>query len=557
MNKGDEERTNTTDRNYGVCSVQPPLNASASSAGKLLSSFMFEVPQFQREYSWARDEVTDFWNDLKSSIEADSYFLGLVILTDKPDRKFVVDGQQRLITLTLLASAIYFEAKAKDRRALAERIQADFIRSIDYDTDETNPRLILSDEADNETFQSIIATGEPPPGFHIDDESISRRVIETYDFLRQKLREDLRIDPFKRLGKWADFLTNRLYFAVFIHPDASSAYQVYEVINTRGKELTTADLLKNYVLSQTPDSKRAIVYEQWKRIARQFTDDGASFVQFIRHAVTVESGHILPKDLFGFLAGRVKHFERVPPTPSQLIKLLERHLPLYRQMMDPTLPGPARPEALGIFSALNALGVIAVRPILLATADVPDPINGMRYVLQLVVRRIVVGSLGTGNIERRFGEAAKSVFETGSWEVLRRDLKDLNPGKDDFIIQLSRRSFKKAVLAFLRRSIISDSIIPDEGGTLHFIWTPQFLKWVEMTEEEGAYWGATIGNTFLSTLEKRPSDADTWAGFKRTILPSGINGEWSRKLDKIKEWNAGAVETMGSSLAQKAGDIWY
>jgi uncharacterized protein with ParB-like and HNH nuclease domain len=141
---------------------QQPLNASARSAGTLLSSFVFEVPEFQREYSWADDEVADFWSDLQASLESEvPYFLGLVILTDSPKRKFVVDGQQRLITLTLLAAAIYFEAR-QDRKALADRIQADFIRSIDYDTDKTDPRLFLSDEADNHTFQTIIKTGEVP-----------------------------------------------------------------------------------------------------------------------------------------------------------------------------------------------------------------------------------------------------------------------------------------------------------------------------------------------------------------------------------------------------------
>ena len=353
--------------------MQSPLNASASSAGKLISGFMFEVPEFQREYSWAEDQVADFWNDLWGSLEADLYFLGLVILTDTPKRKVVVDGQQRLITLTLLAAAIYFEAKRKDRNALAERIQADFIRSIDYDTDRTNPRLVLSDATDNRTFQTIINTGEPPPpDLHDDEDSISRRMVESYEFLQGKLREDLKKDPFKRLGKWAEFLTNRLYFAMFIHPDPSSAYQVYEVINTRGKELTTADLLKNYVLSQSPNTLRAARYNQWKEISRQFSGDGSSFVQYIRHAVTVESGHVLPKDLFGFLAERVKHSDRKPPSIARLMELLEEHLPLYQQMIDPTLPGPANSGALGIFSALNDLGVIAVRPILLAVAKCPD-----------------------------------------------------------------------------------------------------------------------------------------------------------------------------------------
>ncbi|WP_119302847.1 DUF262 domain-containing protein [Dongia deserti] len=117
--------------------MQTPLNASASTAGALLSSSTFEVPQFQREYSWEEDEIADFWNDLSNSLESESYFLGLIILTDQDGRKHVVDGQQRLITLSLLATAIYFEAQDRGRTALADRIRADFLRSIDYDSDET------------------------------------------------------------------------------------------------------------------------------------------------------------------------------------------------------------------------------------------------------------------------------------------------------------------------------------------------------------------------------------------------------------------------------------
>jgi uncharacterized protein with ParB-like and HNH nuclease domain len=101
--------------------VQTPLNASASTAGALLSSSTFEVPQFQREYSWQRDEVSEFWNDLSNGLDSDSYFLGLVILTDEGGTKHVVDGQQRLITLSLLANAIYFEALGRGRTALADR----------------------------------------------------------------------------------------------------------------------------------------------------------------------------------------------------------------------------------------------------------------------------------------------------------------------------------------------------------------------------------------------------------------------------------------------------
>ncbi|WP_316201320.1 MULTISPECIES: DUF262 domain-containing protein [unclassified Bradyrhizobium] len=542
--------------------MQTPLNASASTAGALLSSSIFEVPQFQREYSWQEDEISDFWNDLSNGIDSESYFLGLVILTDEGGRKVVVDGQQRLITLSLLATAIFFEAQSRGRSALADRIRADFLRSIDYDSDETHPRVLLSDKADNATFQLILEKGDVSAEIGA-EESVSRRLAQSYRFLRGKLQGDLGQDPFKRLGKWTEFLTHRVYFAVFIHPDPSSAYQVYEVINTRGKELTTADLLKNYVLSQTAKEKRQRRYNEWQRISGQFPSDGpTTFVQYIRHSVTVRSGHILPKDLFGFLAQRVKHPGKKPPAPDELMRLLNDYLPSYLQMADPTLAGPADPESLQIFAALNALDVIAVRPILLAIAhtkglSAKEQLDGMSYVLRLVVRRIVVGNLGTGNVERRFGEAASNVFSERNWKVLIDDLGDLNPSKGDFIDQLGRRSFNKGTLSFLRRSILAKTIAPDQFGVLHFIWPRQGSDWEGVSEEDMAFWGSTIGNTFLANVNRRPKGAGDWQGFKEQMLPFASEHEWKSRYARLKEWDASAVEKMGKDLAKVAGDIWY
>lgn len=537
--------------------MQTPLNASASTAGALLSSSTFEIPQYQREYSWEKEEVEDFWSDLSNSINEDSYFLGLVILTDEGQRKHVVDGQQRLVTLTLLANAIYYEAQERGRKALADRVQADFLRSIDYASDDTDPRITMTDPIDNETLQIILNTGRPPLKLG-DEDTVSRRLSESYIYLREQLRADLAIDPFKQLGKWTEFLTHRVYFAVFVHPNPASAYQVFEVINTRGMELTTADLLKNYVISQTQQADRQTRYDQWKSISTQFPSSSSnSFVQYIRHAITVQYGHILPKDLFNFLAQRSKDRGKEPPTPNGLMKILEEYLPLYLQMIDTSVAGPASPDALRIFNALNSLGVIAVRPILLAVSNVPDALNGMKYILQLVVHRIVVGNLGTGNVERRFGEAAKKVYEAKSWAPLVEDLGSLNPERREFIDQLRKRSFNKGVLAFLRQSILTQTMTPDLLGTLHFIWTRQTTAWNGMSQEEGAYWGSTLGNTFLSSQTRRHAEANDWDGFKEYMIPTAIDGEWQEKFSKCDCWSANTVENFGRELAEAAGDVWY
>lgn len=536
--------------------METPLNASASTAGALFSKATFEVPQFQRDYSWTLDEVKDFWTDLQSSLVRESYFLGLVILTDEGGRKTVVDGQQRLITITLLAIALYYEARSAGRMALADRVQADFLRSIDYDTDEEDPRIVLSSAEDNETLTFILETGKAPS--IEDNESVSFKIAESYKFILRALRKDLDEDPFKRLGRWTDFITNSLYFAVFVHPDPALAYQVFEVINTRGKELTTADLLKNYVLSQTKKLDRERRYQHWKFISRSFNSEGSNnFVQYIRHVVTVKNGHILPKNLFAFLARRIRQGDEVPPSSDELMQMLDQNLPLYLQMIDPSSDGPGNPDELKVYQALNDLNVIAIRPILLALHGVPDAMEGLRYMLRLVVRRVVVGNLGTGNVERKFGEAAQEVNSTKDWKVLRKHLGDLNPTKSEFIHQLARRSFNKGILQFLRRSILEGTITPESDFPLHFIAPRHAFDWSGFTEEERSYWTTTIGNTFLATVDRRPNGTSNWDGFMRIMLPLAAPIEDPSSLTIYGDWDSTAVEVEGEDLADAAAQIWF
>lgn len=534
-----------------------PLNASALQAGALISKSRFTIPQFQREYSWQTDEVVEFWSDLRSSLETGDYFLGLIILTEENDIKNVVDGQQRLVTLTLLATALHFEAKGLGRKALADRIEADFLRFIDYDTDEKLPRVTLSDPDDNKTLQSILDTGESPQADLLED-SVSFRIVQSFNYLKKQLRADLKNDSFKRLGKWTDFITNQLYFAVFIHPDAASAYTVFEVVNTRGRELTTADLLKNYVLSQTPAPERQSRYEQWRAISQNFSSEasGSTFVQYIRHAVTVEYGHVLPKDLYVFLS-RKKSYGRATPSPPELLELLSRRLPLYRQIDDPTVSGPVEGKALEVFTALNFLNVLTVRPILLALFDLEDAQPGLDYLLRLVVRRIVVGSLGTGNIERRLGEVAKKIWDSKDWTALSKDLADLNPPRDEFVAQLRKRSFNKGTLTFIRRSMLQKTTTPKTEGVLHWIWPKTTDGWSSLTDEN-SFWAATLGNSIIADVSARPPRASkNWVGFKEDLLPHAVEGEMIEELGAFQTWDVEAIEEIGKKAAERAGDLWY
>ncbi|MFT3660459.1 MAG: DUF262 domain-containing protein [Gordonia sp. (in: high G+C Gram-positive bacteria)] len=534
--------------------MDTPLDAASISAGALFSNSTFRVPEFQREYSWQKDEVEEFFDDLSGSLRQDSYFLGLIIVTGEDETKDIVDGQQRILTLTLLASILHREALEYDRKALADRLRSNFLVSIDYRTDEERPRVTLSSKSDNEDLQKII-TGDAKGKPNRNKETISL-LMDAHDVMSAKLAHNLKENPFKQLGNWADFITNRLYMARFVHPDQGSAYRVFEVINTRGKELTTADLLKSYVLSQTPDSSRLDRYSEWNEISNAFgPEQKTSLVQFIRHSVTVTHGHILPRDLYDVLTARTGG-TRHPVPPVELMKQLSDTLPIYRQMMDPTVDGPGSEAELAVFSVLNQLGVSSVRPILMAIHSTKDSDIGVKNILRLVVRRIVVGSLGTGNVERRFGVTAKSIHDSGSWEDALKALDDLNPDKEDFVESVHKRSMNKRTLSIVRESVLENTITPKGEGNLFFI-KPRSADWSPTPEDRVVYWVTTVGNTFLSSLPRRPMSSSSWDGFKNHLASTGIPNEWTKEITDFKEWNVEAIEEVGLEMGMRAAEVWY
>ncbi|MGI5485420.1 DUF262 domain-containing protein [Microtetraspora malaysiensis] len=537
--------------------MRAPLNASATTVGSLLSGAIFEIPAYQRDYAWEDSEFAEFWNDVSHAIERGPYFLGLIILTGEEKRKQVVDGQQRLLTLTLLAAALRHTAISIGRKALADRIHSTLLRSMDYSTDEMVPRIVLTDTKTDSALQSIVDDDR------VDDELVSKgssaeRLWNAYRYLRDKLKQDGGHEGFRQLGAWAEFINEQLYVAVFEHPDEAAAYSVFEVVNTRGRQLTTADLLKNYVLRHTPAQLRENRYEQWHQTAEKFERlGGQNFVQYIRHVVNLNSGYILPKDLYNYIARRGE-FTSVEELPvDRLIGQLQARLPLYLQMIDPTLDGPADSDALGIFAALNELRVSAVRPLLLAISETENAVLGMQQILRLIVKRIIVGNLGASSVERKFAEAAQKVSSTGSWQSGVDILRDLDHPRDDFTSQLARRSYNRDVLTFVRRSIICGSITPDPIGTLQYLRPRQSTQyWPEFSDEYVASWGSTLGNTILAKIDRRPRGANTWEGVRQHLLSDAVDREWTSVLQNYPSWTPESVQEVSSILAEAAADVW-
>lgn len=527
------------------------VEASTVNAGQLFSNSYFFIPDFQRPYSWTvKDEVADFWRDLSETIDSPPYFLGLLIVTaerDSEDEKTVVDGQQRLVTLTLLASALRTAALSRGKKLVADSMRDIFLMGLDYETETRMHRLTFTARADRETYEWLMS-----PESAKEPKLANRLMVASHKFLSDQVQADLDKHEPSRLAKWARLLSNGLTFAKFDHPDRNAAYKVYEVVNTRGKDLTPADLIKGYALGTVAADSDSGASARWEALEHPFRSlqVPAQFTQFIRHVVTLRHGYVIPRDLYQVITTKYPGAQGV----ERLLTELEEFLSLYQRIIDPSVDSEVPDDLVTSFAILNSLGLSTVRPTFMAVAALENHEEPLRALVRIVVTRIVAGSFGTGSIERRFADAATRIYKSKDWRAPIDDLMELMPRKRDFLEQLPQAQ-AKGVLMVVRSSALQRSALPQIHGYLHQVRAKNAEDWDEFPDKAFAQIGNTVGNFFISDNERRPRGTNTPSAVKERLLPTRIEEEVVSDADF--PWTPETVEGFNNEIAATAGDVWY
>ncbi len=261
----------------------PNINGAEYLVGKIFSDeFFFKMPIYQRPYAWTTEEVSELLDDLLSFLGDDGqevqdlspYFLGSVVLIkgDGPEAE-VVDGQQRLTTLTILLAVLrklatpefadgltaYLYQRGslvagtpnRYRLTLRER-DAGFLRNYVQDVDG-----LIALENQKETLRKTAADSQ-------------KNILENaLYFLRQ-----LQSMPEVRQERLARFIITRCFLVVVSTPDLESAYRIFSVLNDRGLPLTYPDILKAQILGNLPEGPRRSEYAQkWELEEEQLGRD--------------------------------------------------------------------------------------------------------------------------------------------------------------------------------------------------------------------------------------------------------------------------------------------
>jgi hypothetical protein len=256
------------------------IHATEYPIDKIFSSdFVFTIPLYQRPYAWTTEQAGELIEDLITALgdgnepidDVNPYFLGSIVLIkgDKPDAQ-VVDGQQRLTTLTILLAALRTLVQPKFANALTKLLY-----------EEGNPlrvtparyRLTLA-QRDAEFFKEYIQHEggiSKLKDLHSAALSDSRKNIKENALLFLRRLEE--ISEFQRF-RLAQFITNQCFLVTVITPDLDSAYRIFSVLNERGLDLSLTDILKAEIIGPIPDSQKEAYNSKWEDTQEKLGRDG-------------------------------------------------------------------------------------------------------------------------------------------------------------------------------------------------------------------------------------------------------------------------------------------
>lgn len=247
----------------------------AKTVRELLKGVKYSIDYYQREFKWQEKQIQELIEDLTGKFldnyqeehnrqqvsEYGKYFLGSIIISNKNNKKFIVDGQQRLTSLTLLLICLNNLQKNRDDKENVDEL----IFSKRFGTQSFNIEV----EERTPCMKALFDGEEYDP---TDKSESIQNIVSRYHDLEEKLPDEIRDNA---LPYFIDWLTENVHLIEITAYSDDDAYTIFETMNDRGLSLTPTDMLKGYLLANIDDvSKRNEASDIWKENIRNFEENG-------------------------------------------------------------------------------------------------------------------------------------------------------------------------------------------------------------------------------------------------------------------------------------------
>jgi len=392
------------------------MKASETQLLKFLDGTkQFVIPIYQRTYSWTLSQCAQLWEDIEraaTSPEIVGHFIGSIVYIEagihhisSVAELLVIDGQQRLTTLSLLLAALgrALEAEGDEAQISRRKILSRYLTNDGEDG--TNRYKLLLTQSDRETLICAIEN-KPLP------KDASPRIIENYGFFERQIGGCGHKPSVLYAG-----VAKLLLVDISLDRSHDNPQLIFESLNSTGLALSQADLIRNYVLMGLPASEQNTLYaDHWLPMERAFTVGGADasgiFDQFVRDFLTIKTGSI-PR--IGAVYTAFKAYAQSPKagTIVELVAELHRYADYFVKIALQVEEDPVTRAAL---RDINDLRVDVAYPFILeAYADLAngtlvrtDLVRILRLIESYVLRRAIC-DIPTNTLNKTFATLAKEV----------------------------------------------------------------------------------------------------------------------------------------------------
>jgi len=533
----------------------------------------YQVPRFQRDYAWDREQWEDLWSDIETIADEQCHYMGYIVLQRKSQHDFeVIDGQQRLITLSLVVLAAMKNILSlinkgdeadenKERlRVLTER----YIGSKNPISLKVDSKLSLN-RNNGANFKAICSSLDAPN---------KRGQTYTNKLLNKcfKFFEEKKVGASgQEIAEFIERVSSGMVFTKIVVQDDLNAYKVFETLNARGVQLSTPDLLKNYIFSvvtkndQVADEELDELDESWSEIVEQLGE--SNFTDFIRYHHNFQASLVTKKDLFA----SVRKLANTPEKAYQYLHSLSRYAPVYASLLNPHddwwgNQDVAYREAKKYLEGFELFNIKQPFTILMAAFQyfsAEEFVALCRYIYVLAIRYNVICHLSTNEQESAYNQLAMKIhtkeFTRASHVKNSEIFKKLYPSDDVFFNAFefhkmpSRRSAKK--IRFLLAEIeahLGHKTDHSKATLEHVcpynpdeIWDSYFGEGVNDIQDR-------LGNVVL--LEKDELKRASFEEKKQAYL--NAHYPLAHHVATFDEWNLPNLNAYQAWLAKQAMEAW-
>lgn len=534
----------------------------------------FVIPIYQRTYSWTPKQCEQLWKDIIRATDesVSGHFIGSIVyikkglyqITSVP-KLFVIDGQQRLTTISLMLSAFgrAIREQGEELEISQKKLNNYFLFNSEEEGD-LHYKLLLT-QSDKYTLIRLFEEKELP-------DPTSKRVVENYEFFEKKIRESG-----IQLMTLYQGIAKLIIVDISLNREHDNPQLIFESLNSTGLELSQADLIRNYVLmGLEPEEQKELYNDFWYPMEQGFghTDYVARFDRFMRDYLTVKTGRIPNiREVYEAFKGYARDNDR------SIRNLLADIYLFSKYFVNMALLKEDDKELKKIFIEINTLKVDVAYPFLLELYDDYnhrrldyEEFGGiLRLVENYVFRRTICG-IPTNSLNKTFATMSRELdkehyLESFKAALFLKDSYRRFPSDDEFV----REFVVKDLYSIRSRNYLLRKLenhdhkerVNVEDFTIEHIM-PQnenlSLKW---KQDLGSDWKEiqskylhTLGNLTLTgynpELGDRPfiEKRDMKGGFADSPL------RLNRCLAKVEHWNEAEIQKRANTIAKLATEVW-